>query len=135
MYGVIVMRIAVARKDTSPAIVHFGRADNFQVFDVAEDDSGIIKLFETRSTKVPCSTVDHDLDVLQKSAETIKDCGAVIASGIGPAAIDILATLHIYPYLLQSGDEKELANSIVRIRARLLKNRQIKNNFRNIYAR
>jgi hypothetical protein len=105
------------------------------VFEVGEDDSLSIKLFETRTTKVPCSTVDHDLDALQKSAETIQDCGAVIASGIGPAAIDILATLHIYPYLLQSGEEKDLADSIIRIRARLLKNRQIKNNFRNIYAR
>ena len=129
------MKIAVARKGSSTAVVHFGRADNFQVFEVSEDDSITIKLSETRTTKVPCSTVDHDLDVLQKSAETIRDCGAVIASGIGPAAIDILATLHIYPYLLQSGEEKDLADSIVRIRARLLKNSQIKNKFRNIYAR
>jgi predicted Fe-Mo cluster-binding NifX family protein len=118
------MRIAVARRQGSTFVSHFGRADHFTIIDLDDGDSSQGVITENRKTAPPCDGGSHDFNRLEKTAEVIKDCDAIISSGIGPGAIDILVSMRIYPYIMQTGKEDDLPDSIMLVKDRVSRNQR-----------
>ena len=82
-------RIAAATADGRNVDVHFGRAENFAVYDA--DDQGGIHLAEYRKTRAPCQGGSHQDADLAAAAELLADCDYIIAAKAGPGAQAALA--------------------------------------------
>ena len=103
-------RVAVASSDGKFINQHFGMAQQFLIFEI--NDEGEYKFIELRENVPACDVEGHTEDAMSRSIEIISDCKVVIASQIGPGAIDILLKNNIDPYISPSFiDEalKELA--------------------------
>jgi len=81
------IRVAVASNDGQTVNLHFGRADRFRIYRITDDRS---EFLEERVNAPACSGQQHDDDLLDRTAELIGDCKAVIAAQIGGGAIDVL---------------------------------------------
>jgi predicted Fe-Mo cluster-binding NifX family protein len=81
------IHVAVASSDGVTVNLHFGRADRFRIYRVTDEAA---EFLEERVNAPACSGQQHDDSLLERSAELISDCKAVIAAQIGPGAIDIL---------------------------------------------
>lgn len=90
-------KVAVASSDGKFINQHFGWAQQFLIFEM--DDEGEYKFLELRENLPACDVEGHSEDVMARSVKLISDCEAVLASQIGPAAIDILIKNGIEPYL------------------------------------
>lgn len=90
-------KVAVASSDGKFVNQHFGMAQQFLIFKI--DDEGEYKFIELRENVPACDVEGHTEDAMKRSIELISDCKIVIASQIGPAAIDILLKNNIEPYI------------------------------------
>lgn len=90
-------RVAVASSDGKFVNQHFGMASQFLVFEI--DEKGEYKFLELRENAPACGIEGHTEDAMSTSIKLISDCKFVIASQIGPGAIDILLKNNIEPYI------------------------------------
>lgn len=90
-------KVAVASSDGKYVNQHFGMAKQFLIFEI--DDEGEYKFLELRKNVPACDVGGHSEDAMARSVELILDCKAVIASQIGPVAVDILVSHGIEPYI------------------------------------
>lgn len=72
-------------------------ARQFLIFEI--DDQGDYKFLELRENVPACDVEGHTEDAMARSIKLISDCKAIIASQIGPGAVDILISNGIEPYL------------------------------------
>lgn len=104
------LKVAVASGDGKFINQHFGMASQFLIFELNAD--GTHKFLELRENKPACGVEGHSDLSMDESVELISDCQVVLASQIGPGAIDILLAKGIEPYLAPTFIEdalKELA--------------------------
>jgi nitrogen fixation protein NifX len=104
-------KVAVASSDGKFINQHFGWAQQFMIFEI--DDEGEYKFLELRENTPACDVEGHTEDAMTRSVKLISDCDAVLASQIGPAAVDVLVDNGIEPYMAPTFiDEalKELAS-------------------------
>jgi len=109
------IKVAVASSDGKYINQHFGMASQFLIFEL--EDDGTYKFLELRENKPACSVEGHTQLSMEESVELISDCQVVLASQIGPAAIDILISYGIEPYIAPTFiDEalKQLVNLKIR---------------------
>lgn len=78
------LKIAVATTDGIVVNQHFGRADRFLIVEV--DDSRTVVGREVRTVEPVCDGGNHDDNRLERQAELLSDCDAVLVSRIGPGA-------------------------------------------------
>ena len=104
------MKVAVSRRPKVGINAHFGYAEFFEIYDVSGDKALRV---ETRFNDPHCSDAGGDHDLLDRAADLVADCVAVVAGRIGPCARDALlargiaAVEHDGPGLF--GTERELA--------------------------
>ena len=104
------LKVAVASSDGKFINQHFGMASQFLIFKLNSDGSH--KFLELRENKPACSVEGHSDLSMENSVKLISDCQVVLASQIGPGAIDILLENGIEPYIAPTFIEdalKELA--------------------------
>jgi predicted Fe-Mo cluster-binding NifX family protein len=80
-------KIAVATKDGKVISEHFGRCACWSIIEVTE--SGY-RFLERRETVAPCAQFEQSDDSLNRAAELLSDCRAVLALKIGPGAAALL---------------------------------------------
>jgi nitrogen fixation protein NifX len=90
-------KVAVASSDGKFVNQHFGMAQQFLIFEI--DDEGEYKFIELRENVPACDVEGHTEDAMRRSIELISDCKVVIASQIGPGAVDILLKNNIEPFI------------------------------------
>jgi len=88
-------KVAVASTDGKFINEHFGRAKRFLVFEI--NGKEIFKFIEVRETPPVCTPDGHDDNGLERAAELLKDCRAVLISQIGPGAAGFLQQRGIRP--------------------------------------
>jgi predicted Fe-Mo cluster-binding NifX family protein len=76
-------KIAVASSDGKVVNQHFGKADQFLIFDA--DDEGY-RFLELRKSTPPCNAFEHDENALEQAAYRLSDCRVLLAARIGPGA-------------------------------------------------
>jgi nitrogen fixation protein NifX len=91
------IKVAVASSDGKYINQHFGMASQFLIFEL--NDDGTYNFLELRENKPACSVEGHSELSMEDSVKLISDCHAIIASQIGPGAIDILLKNNINPYI------------------------------------
>ncbi len=80
------MRIAVAGSAaTGTSNAHFGFAEHFDVFDLDLTDQQP-HFVETRRSTPHCRDTGGDRSLLDRSADLLADCQAVVAAAVGPCA-------------------------------------------------
>ena len=89
--------VAVASSNGQTVNLHFGRADRFRIYRITDDQS---EFLEERVHTPACSGQEHDDALLDRTAELIADCKAVIAAQIGGGAIDVLLFRRIRAFAL-----------------------------------
>jgi predicted Fe-Mo cluster-binding NifX family protein len=83
------MRIAVARAEGVDENAHFGYAERFLVFELADGGNGEDVepiLLEERAANGHCTGAGGDRRLLRGTVALVADCTAVIALRIGPCA-------------------------------------------------
>jgi predicted Fe-Mo cluster-binding NifX family protein len=90
-------RVAVTSSDGKFINQHFGMAQQFLIFEI--NDEGKYEFIELRENVPACDVEGHTEDAMNRSIKLISDCKVVIASQIGPGAIDILLKNNIDPYI------------------------------------
>lgn len=89
-------KVAVASSDGKYINQHFGMAQQFLIFEI---DNGTYKFLELRENIPACDVEGHTEDTITRSVKLISDCKVVLACQIGPAAVDILISEGIDPYI------------------------------------
>jgi predicted Fe-Mo cluster-binding NifX family protein len=87
-------RAAFASSDGKVVNQHFGRARQFLILDI-DDENKTWEYVETRENDPPCDGGTHSDDALEQSAGIINDCRAVFVARIGTGAQSLLAEKHI----------------------------------------
>lgn len=77
-------KIAIASTDGKVVNQHFGKADQFYIVAVEENES--YSLQEIRESKAVCQGGDHNENALADTVELLSDCRYVLVSRIGPGA-------------------------------------------------
>lgn len=75
--------VAVASSDGKLVNRHFGRADKFYIYEIADKTFSFV---EERDTKAICNGGSHEESDFNSTIELLKDCKVVIVSQIGYAA-------------------------------------------------
>lgn len=83
-------RVAVASSDGKFVNKHFGRSEQFLIFDINEA-GGSYSFVELRQVAAPCTNQQHDDDRLVAAVNSLADCKAVLVSRVGPTALAMLA--------------------------------------------
>jgi len=78
-------RVAVASSDGKFVNRHFGHAEQFLIYEIAEDNCNYV---ETRSNAPLCGDQGHNDDQLAGIVKLISDCRVVLVAKIGPGALD-----------------------------------------------
>lgn len=110
------MKVALAGRKDSIHISHFGRADFFRIYELAQ---GRQELLDVRFNEAPCDGWTHDAGRLEQSVELIGDCDGVVASAIGPGAISILVQHRIFPFEHEGAGSEGIVKALGAIRERL----------------
>ncbi|MDR1658353.1 MAG: hypothetical protein LBT47_12535 [Deltaproteobacteria bacterium] len=85
-------KLAVATETGENIDACFGRTDNFRIYRLnLTDGPPHYELEEIRPGPKPCRDKTHDLEMLDRTAELLSDCGMVLAGRIGPAAVKALS--------------------------------------------
>ncbi len=100
------IRVAVASSDGVTVNLHFGRAERFRIYRVTDDAA---EFLEERANAPACSGQQHDDALLERSADLISDCKAVIAAQIGGGAIDVLLFRRIRAFPLTGPIDEALS--------------------------
>ena len=90
-------RMAVASSDGKFVNRHFGQAEQFLIFEIAE---GNCKYVETRLTDPLCDDREHSDDRLAGIVKLISDCRAVLVAKIGPGALHRLQSQGIQAHVI-----------------------------------
>lgn len=90
-------RVAVASSDGKYVNEHFGRAKQFLIFNIADDQ---FEFYELRKIDPPCSGAGHNEDQMSRTVELLADCKAVLVSQIGSGAVQALSLKGIKSYVL-----------------------------------
>lgn len=77
-------RIGVASSDGKVVNEHFGRATQFTIIDV--DDEQSIQVVELRKVTPFCQGGNHDEDQLEAAVKNLEDCKYLIVARIGQGA-------------------------------------------------
>ncbi len=77
-------KVAVASSDGKFVNQHFGRAGQFLIFEIADDQYYFVELRENIPS---CDGEEHHENAMEKTIQLIEDCQVVLASQIGPGAI------------------------------------------------
>ena len=101
-------RVALASTDGYTVDTHFGRADEFYIYQCFVDEWIFI---EKRSVKPACQNGKHSIEEMQKNAEVFADCKYVAASKIGMGAVSALRSQGIIPISLP-GDVNDILEKI-----------------------
>lgn len=88
------VQVAVASSDGIWVDLHFGHAHQFRIY---AWNGTSFTLNETRSLRPGCNGGGHDAARLDAAADTVADCHAVLASRIGPGALDALLLRGLRP--------------------------------------
>ncbi len=102
-------RVAVASSDGKYINEHFGRASQFLIFNVADDQ---FEFYELRNNDPPCFGEGHNEDKMSRTVELLADCKAVLVSQIGPGAVQALSFKGITSYVLPDFIEDALKSFI-----------------------
>jgi predicted Fe-Mo cluster-binding NifX family protein len=81
-------KVAVATDSGTCIDACFGRVKEFRIYGAGPEG---YRLLEIRPALAPCRDKNHDLSVLNRTAELLSDCQLVLAGRIGPAALGALA--------------------------------------------
>jgi len=111
------MKVALATSDGAFVAKHFG---NTPFFLVAEVDSQGWRIIEKRENIPACDHTEHNHERFAKSANVIRDCGAVICAKIGGFAQNELSAMGIQA-LEKTGFYDEALNGYVKYLARNVK--------------
>jgi predicted Fe-Mo cluster-binding NifX family protein len=87
-------KVAVATDSGEYIDACFGKTESFLIYGLKQrdgDNAYSYELIEKRAGPKPCKDRTHDLNVLEETAELLKDCGMVLAGRIGPAAVKALS--------------------------------------------
>lgn len=90
-------KVAVASSDGKYVNQHFGWAQQFLIFEI--NDEGEYKFLEIRDNTPACDVEGHSEDAMTRSVKLISDCKALLASHIGPGAVNALASQGIDAYV------------------------------------
>ena len=103
--------VAAASSDGIVVNKHFGRADTFLIYAVAEDNS--YKYIESLILTPICKGGEHDDNKLIRNAEELSMCKYVLVSRIGPGASNVLESKGItameIPYLIDNAIKKVIS--------------------------
>ena len=91
-------KVAVASTDGNVINEHYGRCRKFLIFNV-EEESGKTEVLELRDCDALCHSGEHSDNIMERNAELLKDCRAVLVSQIGPSAEQYLRTrgIDVFP--------------------------------------
>ena len=95
--GPVRFRIAVASEDGKYVHLHFGRATEFQIFDV---EGPRLTFVERRESEALCQGGEHNLGQLIRVIARLRDCQAVLAAQIGPLVRQALSRHRIHPFVI-----------------------------------
>jgi nitrogen fixation protein NifB len=102
---ILMAKIAVSSTDGVLINEHFGKAKQFYIYDVTENDE--VKFIELRENTPQCSgTYDHEQ--IEEAVKLLTDVNVVLTSHIGPTATKILQSRGITVYTLTGPIEKAL---------------------------
>ncbi|GAB4316168.1 MAG: NifB/NifX family molybdenum-iron cluster-binding protein [Methanobacteriaceae archaeon] len=90
-------KVAVASSDGKFINQHFGKATQFLIFEIKDHTK--YKFLETRSNDPACDIDGHTENAMMQTVKLLSDCEAVLASQIGPGAVDTLLKNNINPYI------------------------------------
>jgi predicted Fe-Mo cluster-binding NifX family protein len=107
-------KVAVASSDGKFVNQHFGMTTQFLIFEI--DDNGDYKFLELRENIPACDVGGHTEDAMTTSVRLISDCKALIASHIGPAAVNILLDHGIDPYIAPMFIEEALKELVLSLK-------------------
>ncbi|WP_084269426.1 NifB/NifX family molybdenum-iron cluster-binding protein [Methanobrevibacter curvatus] len=91
----MVFKVAVASDDGENVNVHFGKAEEFLVYEIKD---GEYEFIEKRKVDPSCVDDGDHSSLRQIVINSIKDVQAVIVSNVGPGAIDDLIAEDIRPF-------------------------------------
>ena len=81
------IRVAVASSDGIVVNSHFGRARDFYIYEVSENEDTV--LLEKRELVPICEVGNHDEGRLQDNVKRLSDCDYVAVSRIGMGALRV----------------------------------------------
>jgi nitrogen fixation protein NifX len=103
-------KIAVASTDGKVVNQHFGRADQFYIIEVNEEDK--FEPIELRKLPPICQGGDHDEAAMQRNVKLLSDCEFVLVSRIGHIAENALNQQGISVYIIPDIIENAVAKLI-----------------------
>ncbi|SHH54606.1 Predicted Fe-Mo cluster-binding protein, NifX family [Sporobacter termitidis DSM 10068] len=77
-------RVATASTDGTVVDEHFGRAEDFYIYDIGPD--GAYSLLEKRSVHPSGEGLGHTEDAMLEKITALRDCCAILVVQIGPGA-------------------------------------------------
>lgn len=89
-------KIAVASTDGIVVNSHFGRAEDFYIYQIDEQEQ--VSLLEKRSVTPVCEGGNHDHEKLKANLVRLADCQYLLVSRIGNGAADMAESLGIESY-------------------------------------
>lgn len=101
-----VYKVAAASSDGIVINQHFGRADTFYIYEVAE--AGNYRFLETRTVTPVCNGGNHSDKELRENISKFKDCKYILVSRIGMGAANIVEQSGITPMELPGMMEASL---------------------------
>ena len=101
-----VYKVAAASSDGIVINRHFGRADTFYIYEVAE--AGNYRFLETRTVTPVCNGGNHSDKELRENISKFKDCKYILVSRIGMGAANIVEQSGIIPMELPGMMEESL---------------------------
>lgn len=113
------VKVAVASTDGKFINQHFGRAREFLIFDLNEEEQSY-KFIELRNNQPPCNEFEHNDNLLEESVNLLADCKAVLVSQIGPGAVHALGYKGIQALMIRDYIHDAL-NDILLSKINLLK--------------
>lgn len=96
------IRVAVASSDGIVVNSHFGRARDFYIYEVSENEDTV--LLEKRELVPICEAGNHDEERLQDNVKRLSDCDYVAVSRIGMGALRVMNEYGIATMELPGGD-------------------------------
>ena len=119
--GMMILKVAVASHDRQSVNEHFGQARHFLIYELIEDQ---FQLGEVREIDSPhCGEFQHDPAAIAKTAELLADCRFVLASEIGPGALEALRLKGIKGFAITGSIQQVLAKLAVSPEVKNTKNR------------
>lgn len=104
-------QIAVATSDGIVVNQHFGRADEFLILGLDQEEQ-VHRIGKRKVTPV-CDGGHHDADKLEAVAKSLEDCKYVLVSRIGPGAAGTLERHGMIPMELPGIIEESLQRLLV----------------------